>query len=302
MIGDGVNRLTFEAKVNLLTPSLFLVLGVLQGGCAVDFVLFNGQHLDSYSYDAYAGEMLDREALEGLGPITPGVIHEVQITSGTERLAAVLLADRDVGPDDTLIVFFHGSAEHLDYYWARSRLLHATGYPTLVVDYRGYGVSTGSTDVPSLLEDARATLDFVDRELGAPEVVIYGNSIGCLAAGRMAQERRPAGLILEVPPNSLETMVVDQFGTNVPPEALFEQDVSVRDDVAASAVPLLVLAADADAVFPPVRHADRIHAHHEERNPGLGEIERVPGGHDDVPRRLGYDAYVERVRTFVGGL
>jgi len=281
---------------------LVAVLAVLQGGCAVDFVLFNGQHLDSYSYDAYAGEMLDREALGSLDPVVPGVIREVQITSGTERLAAVLLADSDVGSDDTLIVFFHGSAEHLDYYWARSRLLHATGYPTLVVDYRGYGVSTGSTDVPSLLEDARVTLDFVDSELGAPEVVVYGNSIGCLAAGRMAEERRPVGLILEVPPNSLETMVVDQFGTNVPPEALFERDVSVRDDVAASGVPLLVLAADADAVFPPVRHADRILAHHEEHNPGLSDIERVPGGHDDVPRLLGYDAYVERVRAFVGGL
>ncbi|MBW2461197.1 MAG: alpha/beta fold hydrolase [Deltaproteobacteria bacterium] len=278
------------------------VVGVSLGGCAVDFVLFNGQPLDSYGYDAYAGQMLDREALRGLDPVLPGAIRQVQIESGAERLAAVLLADSDVGPDDTLIVFFHGSAQHLDYYWARTRLLHATGYPTLVVDYRGYGVSTGSTDVSSLLEDARATLDFVDRELGAPEVVIYGNSIGCLAAGHVAQEQRPRALILEVPPNSLETMVADQFGTNVPPEALFERNVSVRDDTAASAVPLLLFAADQDAVFPPVRHADPVFAHYEEHNPGRGEVERVAGGHDDVPRLLGYDVYVERVRTFVDGL
>ena len=102
--------------------------------------------------------------------------------------------------------------------------------------------------------------------------------------------------------NPLETMVADQFGTNVPPEALFERNVSVRDDAAASAVPLLLLAADQDAVFPPVRHADQVFAHYEEHNPGRGAVERVPGGHDDVPRLLGYEVYVERVRTFVDGL
>jgi pimeloyl-ACP methyl ester carboxylesterase len=135
----------------------------LVGGCGIDFVLFNGQPLDGYGFDAFDGEMLDREALDFLGPLDPSAIREIEIPSGGETLAAVLVAESDPTPDDTLIVFFHGSSRHLDYYWARVRLLHATGLPVLAIDYRGYGKSTGSSNVPNVLEDARAAMRYAQE-------------------------------------------------------------------------------------------------------------------------------------------
>jgi pimeloyl-ACP methyl ester carboxylesterase len=284
-----------------LTRLIALLALLLAGACAVDFVLWSGRSLDAYGFDSFEGEMLDREALDVLGPLDPAAIRELRIASGTETLGAVLVAEADVSAADTLIVFFHGSSRHLDYYWARVRLLHATGYPVLAVDYRGYGVSTGSSDVPSVLEDARATMRFVEEELGGPTVVIYGNSLGTTAAARMAAENDVAALALEVPINSLETAVADQFGASVPPQTLFEQNVSVREDAAASGAPLLVFAADSDALFPPERHADRVFAHHQEQSGAPGTLIRVPGGHDDVPSDLGYDEFVRTVADFVGG-
>ncbi len=275
---------------------------VLVSACAVDFVLWNGQHLDAYGFDDFSGERLDDEAFDTLAPIDPAAIRELRVTSGSETLGAVLVSETEVGPSDTLIVYFHGSARHLDYYWARVRLLHATGYPVLAIDYRGYGVSTGRSSVPSVLEDARAAMRYVQSELGGPRVVIYGNSLGTTAAGRMAAESSIAGLVLEVPINSLETAVADQFGASVPPESLFEQNVSVRDDAAASGAPLLVFAADTDALFPPAHHAEKVFEHHQEATSAPGTIIHVPGGHDDVPSDLGYDAYARTVGDFVDGL
>jgi hypothetical protein len=280
---------------------LFLASSVV-AGCAVDFVLWNGQPLSAYGFDDFDGEMLDREALEALGPAGDGVIRELAIPSGDETLGAVLVADADVTPSDTLLVYFHGSARHLDYYWARVRLLHATGYPVLAVDYRGYGKSTGSSSVPSVLEDARATMLHVATELGGPRVVVVGNSLGTTAAARVARDHDVAGLVLEVPINSLETAVADQFGASIPPEALFEENVSVRDDAAASGVPLLLFAADGDTVFPPARHADAVWSVHQAVSGARGQLVRVAGGHDDVPHDLGYEVFARTIAGFVDGL
>ena len=77
---------------------------------------------------------------------------------------------------------------------------------------------------------------------------------------------------------------------------------SVRDDAAASDAPLLLFAADDDALFPPVRHADRVWSLHQDTSGQPGQLVRVPGGHDAVPRDLGYDVFVTTVRDFVAGL
>jgi pimeloyl-ACP methyl ester carboxylesterase len=143
---------------------------------------------------------------------------------------------------------------------------------------------------------------YVANELGDPRVVVVGNSVGTMPAARMAAEHDVAALILEVPLNSLETMVADQFGLSVPPQALFEQNVSVRDDAAASDAPLLIFAADDDALFPPPRHADRVWSLHQETSGQVGQLVRTSGGHDGVPSDLGYDVFVSTIRDFVAGL
>jgi fermentation-respiration switch protein FrsA (DUF1100 family) len=77
--------------------------------------------------------------------------------------------------------------------------VHAAGFAVLGVDYRGFGVSTGSPSEKGLYRDVEATLAAYDARLADPAVpVIYwGRSMGGTMAAYGARRRLPDGLVLE---------------------------------------------------------------------------------------------------------
>jgi len=137
-----------------------------ESSVSLDPFLFNGEKVSAYSFDSCTGQrecgdVLDSiKALELLGAVVNEFasenIHQFALTSGANQIAAVLVArDTLFGPADTVIVYFHGKSQNLDYYWPRVRLLFASGYPVFVIDYQGFGASTGSTTEQGLFDNTR---------------------------------------------------------------------------------------------------------------------------------------------------
>jgi hypothetical protein len=76
----------------------------------------------------------------------------------------------------------------------------------LMVDYRGYGASTGEASLNSLMGDAVPIYDFA-RALVSYEgkpVVVHGHSLGSFMAGEIANERTLDGLVLEASATTAE--------------------------------------------------------------------------------------------------
>lgn len=76
---------------------------------------------------------------------------------------------------------FHGNAGNIGYRLPIARILHdELGCHVLMVQYRGYGLSTGKPDEKGLTLDAQAGLDYIrfDEELRNTKVVVYGQSLG----------------------------------------------------------------------------------------------------------------------------
>ncbi len=104
--------------------------------------------------------------------------------------------------DVPLVLFFHGNGEIAADYDDLGPLFVRVGVGLLVVDYRGYGRSTGRPSAGTLLEDAHRVLDFVrdgklGRPLGAP--IVVGRSLGSAPALELASARSPdvAALVVE---------------------------------------------------------------------------------------------------------
>ena len=97
---------------------------------------------------------------------------------------------------DAAMLHFHGNGEVVaDWLGDFAGALDAGGVDAYFAEYRGYGGSTGSPSLSALLADALTVFDAMARP---PErVVVYGRSIGSLAAAHVAALRPVGALVLE---------------------------------------------------------------------------------------------------------
>ncbi len=98
-----------------------------------------------------------------------------------------------------VVLFFHGNAGNISHRLDSIRLFHDLGLDVLIVDYRGYGESTGKPSEKGLYRDGAAAWDYLVDERGvAPgRIVIFGRSLGAVVGARLASLESPGGLIIE---------------------------------------------------------------------------------------------------------
>lgn len=128
----------------------------------------------------------------------------------------------------------------------------------LLVNYRGYGLSTGSPTEQAIMGDSLAILDDVLKETGRTpdDVILVGQSLGSGVATQIASVRNVKKLVLLVPFDSLLETARDLF-PYLPVKLILPDHF--RSDLAAPKVscPVSILAAGSDEVIPPA-HAKRL--------------------------------------------
>ncbi len=109
-------------------------------------------------------------------------------------------ARTDMQPAAATVLYFHGNGGNLSgVAWIAERLAK-NGFDVLIFDYRGYGRSEGqTTDERTLFADADAAYDYLvrERKVRAPQLVLYGQSLGTTAAVDIASRRLCGALVLE---------------------------------------------------------------------------------------------------------
>lgn len=108
--------------------------------------------------------------------------------------------DKKTAPN---ILFFHGNGEIVADYDEMGPLYNRLNVNFLPVDYRGYGRSTGTPTVTTLMQDCYVILDFIEAWLKnegfSGPLIVMGRSLGSAPALELASNRpdRIAGLIIE---------------------------------------------------------------------------------------------------------
>jgi len=94
-------------------------------------------------------------------------------------------------PDAPTLLLFHGNGEVVaDYDGAASRFA-ACGTNLAVVDYRGYGKSTGTPTLRDALRDAPLVVDALVGA-GASQLVVMGRSLGSASAAELYAHPHPS--------------------------------------------------------------------------------------------------------------
>jgi len=109
---------------------------------------------------------------------------------------------RETPPDEPAthtLLFFHGNAGNISGRLESVQQFHRLGLNVLIVDYRGYGQSTGTPSEQGLYKDAQVCWHHLTETRGiAPEdIVIFGRSMGGGPATWLATQHTPGALILE---------------------------------------------------------------------------------------------------------
>jgi pimeloyl-ACP methyl ester carboxylesterase len=156
------------------------------------------------------------------------------------------------GPGDPVVLIAHGRSANVATRAPIMRRLVADGMGVLMVDYRGYGASSGRPSERHLGEDMEAAWRWlVARRIAPGRIVLIGQSLGNGPAAGLAA-RHPVGALILVSPF---TSLPEALGERLP--WLPVQAVPWtrnRFDVAASLArfrgPSLLVASDADGLVP----------------------------------------------------
>jgi fermentation-respiration switch protein FrsA (DUF1100 family) len=149
-----------------------------------------------------------------------------------------------------VIFYLHGNGGNIGYRGDRMQRFAREGYGVLMLEYRGYGGNPGTPTEAGLYDDARAGLDFLQREaIAADRLVLYGESLGSGIAVHIAARQKVAAVILESPFTSVAA--VAQYHYPFVPAALLIWDrYDSLSRIGRVTAPILILRGDRDAVVP----------------------------------------------------
>ena len=281
---------------------------LLSSSCRLDNFLYNPNALDSYKFDDYEGEL--RFTLDDSYAIDTALIHLMTLESGPEEdretIYAAYIGNIDSIAVDTVILYCHGNAAHMDAYWPRVKLLANTGgknrFGVLFMDYRGFGMSTGKPTEAGMYYDVDACMQWLkDKGLTNDRLIINGFSLGCAPSCELTANPRSmqaSKIILEAPFASFDYIVQDVAKLSLPGSLYANLEVDNAEEIKKINIPFLWVHGIEDD-FIGIEHGALIAQNYQ----GFHKVERriVGGGHSTIPPVMGYDQFMQLMLDFITG-
>lgn len=186
-----------------------------------------------------------------------------------------------------VLLYFHGNADNLVRWGEIAGGFTAFDYDVFVMDYRGFGKSSGPRNEEFLYSDAQFCYDFLKREYGEKEITVFGRSLGGTFATRVAADNQPKNVILEATFYNLEDVVarwISQRAMQKISNRLayhFESDLYIKN----VEVPLYHFHGDKDLIVP-INSGKKLFTTFEQAHPELPKkFIKIHGGtHDDLEK------------------
>lgn len=172
--------------------------------------------------------------------------EEVRIpVSGATLHALHFMQERPRG----LVFFLHGNAGNLQTWTTGIDFYRRVDYDLFILDYRGYGKSTGHIESEQQLHgDVRAAWDAIAPRYREKAIVIYGRSLGTGLAAKLASEVDAQLLILVSPYASLAAAAEEQYP--LAPEWLLKYPLRTDQVIASVKMPIVLIHGSEDRRIP----------------------------------------------------
>lgn len=109
-----------------------------------------------------------------------------------------------------LVLYFHGNSRSIKGWSKYVKDFSRYNYDVVIVDYRGFGKSTGKRSESNMMKDMQFVYDELAVQYHEDHIILYGRSLGSGFAAKLASDNNPRFLILDAPYYNFKK-VVERF-------------------------------------------------------------------------------------------
>ncbi len=180
-------------------------------------------------------------------------------------------------PPKGVVLYFHGNRKNIGWYARFAPMFTAQGYEVWMLDYPGYGKSTGKITEETLYSYALQLYKLAVNKHKPDSVIVFGKSMGTGLATYLAANVPCKRVILETPYYSLSSLA-SHFFPIYPMERMTRVDIPSWQYLRDISEPVSIFQGTADMIVP-ISNASRL-------KPFLkatDEFVTIPGGsHNDL--------------------
>ena len=189
-----------------------------------------------------------------------------------------------------LILYFHGNSRSIKG-WARyARDFYRYNYDVVLVDYRGFGKSTGKRGEAEMLTDMQYVYDRLREQYTEQHLIVYGRSLGSGFAARLAADNHPRYLILDAPYYNFRK-VIERFIPFLPVRYVLRYHLRTDKWIPRVQCPVYILHGTRDWLIP-IRHSEQL----QKLNPRKITLIRIHGGrHNNLPKFAEYHNFIRDI-------
>jgi fermentation-respiration switch protein FrsA (DUF1100 family) len=175
------------------------------------------------------------------------------------------------------VLLLHGNAGNISHRIDYALMFRTLGYATLLVDYRGYGKSSGKPSEEGTYKDADAAWRWLTRTRGIAErdIVVFGESLGGGVASWIASRHTPRALVLASTFTSAVNLAAEIYWF-LPVRLISRYNYPTLERLAQVHAPVLIIHSPGDDIIA-FSHGQRLYAAAREPKAFL----ELSGGHND---------------------
>ena len=168
----------------------------------------------------------------------------IKVDNKTELNALFFKSDSSKG----LVFYLHGNAGNLSSWGDVAKLYTDNNYDVFILDYRGYGKSTGKINSEKQLrKDIQIVYDFAKKDYQESNIIIIGYSIGTGPASNLAVDNNPGKLILKAPYFNFTDLVHHYY--SFIPTYILKYKFKTNDNILKISAPIYIFHGDKDEVI-----------------------------------------------------
>ena len=192
-----------------------------------------------------------------------------------------------------LILYFHGNTRSIKGWAKYAKDFYRYNYDVVLVDYRGFGKSTGRRSETDMLKDMQFVYERLAEQYGETHLIVYGRSLGSGFATKVASDNNPRYLILDAPYFSF-TKAIERFLPLLPVRIILR--FHLRTDIWIGKVKCYtyILHGTKDRLIP-ISYSEKLQA----INPKKITLIRIVGGrHNNLPTFNEYHNFIRDILKF----
>jgi uncharacterized protein len=192
-----------------------------------------------------------------------------------------------------LILYFHGNTRSIKGWAKYAQDFYRYNYDVVLVDYRGFGKSTGKRSEKKMLSDMQFVYEKLCKKYPEDHLILYGRSMGSGFASKLASDNHPRFLILDAPYYSFRK-VVERFLPFLPVRLVLRFHLRTDRWIKLVTCHTYILHGTRDRLIP-IKHSEKL----QQFNPQKITLIRIHGGgHNNLPSYPEYHNFIRDILKY----